>query len=31
MFYNFVRSPAGAAIFKRWGWCPLHCTARDED
>ena len=31
MFYNFVRSSAGAAIFKRWGWCPLHCTARDED
>jgi len=31
MFYDFVRSPAGAAIFKRWGWCPLHCTARDED
>ena len=30
MFYNFVRSPAGAAIFKRWGWCPLHCTARDD-
>ena len=31
MFHDFVRSPAGAAIFKRWGWCPLHCTARDED
>ena len=31
MFYNFVHSPAGAAIFKRWGWCPLHCTARDDD
>ena len=30
MFYNFVRSSAGAAIFKRWGWCPLHCTARDD-
>ena len=25
MFYNFVRSSAGAAIFKRWDWCPLHC------
>jgi len=31
MFYNFVRSPAGAAIFKRWGWCPLDCTAGDEN
>jgi accessory colonization factor AcfC len=25
-FYDFVRSPAGAAIFKRWDWCPLRCT-----
>ena len=31
MFYNFVHSPAGAAIFKRWGWCPLHCAARGDD
>ena len=31
MFYDFVHSSTGAAIFKRWGWCPLHCTARDGD
>jgi accessory colonization factor AcfC len=30
-FYDFVRSPAGAAIFMRWGWCPVYCTAPDED
>jgi hypothetical protein len=28
-FYQFVHSPEGLAIFKRWGWCS-RCFHEDE-